>query len=163
MSSYQTIIENLVKKGAKKLADNFVVKGVSVNEKDDYTQVVLTLDKPFEQYVRQEDGTYKKEMSNYLFTSTYSLTGVLKNCTSSFVASHCAKHVNAFEVVLADAKINLLLEEVKEGTDYVNPFASDQSKKKHFDHDTIITHIINVDGLDKEVINEIKRFKLFNA
>lgn len=159
---HSEIIENMIKKGATKLADTFQVLNVNIKEEDTYTRLTLTLDKEFDAMVKQDDGTRKLQKSNVLFTSTYSVAGLMKtNPKLSLAAGHCLEHINAFKAVLAGAKLQLLQEKVKEGTDYVSPFASDQSNKKHYDHDTIITHIIGIDNVNEVILAQITNYILF--
>lgn len=157
----QSVVENLVKNGAKVLADKFTVLNVNLKEEDNHTRMTLTLDNEFEQMVKQDDGTRKLQMSNILFTSTYSVAGLMKQDPAlALAAGHCLEHTNAFKAVLAGAKLTLLQEKVKEGTDYVNPF-SNSDTTTHIDHDTVITHIIGIEGVSPAILAQITNYILF--
>ena len=147
-SSIKTIsqvIKDLLANGCKRIV-NMRVKSAKVTEKDNYTMVSLTLDKPISGYVSDEDGVFEKGETNVIFASTYSLAATLKESDdTAFAANTLVENPKGFEVILAGARIDIIQQEVAADELYVNPFSSrSEDEGEALGHDTIINHIVSI-------------------
>lgn len=138
----KSVIERLTREGAV-LHKDVVVKNVTISKEPNYVRVGLTVDKDLPSYVvDKETGEYVLGTSNVIFTSTYSLSSILKeNDDTAFAANYLVTNPNAFSVLLSRAKLNVLQQNVKAHTEYVNPF---NGATTEFDHDVIIYNIIDI-------------------
>jgi len=126
-----------------------VVKNVNITTFENYVRLGLTLDKPIKGYVAQEDGTYKLGETKVVFISLYSITAIMKQKDDiSFVANHLLANPQAAQVLLSNAKIDLVQQPVKAGETYVNPF-SESGAETVFEHDTIINHLVDFSLTDR--------------
>lgn len=139
------VIKDLLANGCKRIV-NMRVKSAKVTEKDNYTMVSLTLDKPISGYVSDEDGIFEKGETNVIFASTYSLAATLKESDdTAFAANTLVENPKGFEVILAGARIDIIQQEVSADELYVNPFSSrSEDEGEALGHDTIINHVISI-------------------
>lgn len=125
------------------------VRNVNVTAFENYIRLALTLDKPIKGYVAQEDGTYKLGETKIVFISLFSVTAIMKQKEDiSFVANHLLSNPQACQVLLSNAKIDLVQQPVKAGETYVNPF-SESGAETVFEHDTIINHLVDFSLTDR--------------
>jgi len=138
------IIAQLLKNGAKE-EKNVTIKNVTVTPKETYTRLGLTLDKEVKGYRQAEDGTYEEGTTRIIFVSSYSIGALLKeDDDAAFAANHLMTHPDALGMIMSRAKIDIVQQKVEAGSDYKNPFASEDSDSTVFDHDTIINHVVNI-------------------
>lgn len=139
------VIKDLLANGCKRIV-NMRVKSAKVTEKDNYTMVSLTLEKPITGYVSDEDGVFEKGETNVIFASTYSLAATLKESDdTAFAANTLVENPKGFEVILAGARIDVIQQEVSADELYVNPFSSrSEDEGEALGHDTIINHIVSI-------------------
>lgn len=143
MSTLKEAVSTLLKNGAKRV-DNLVVNNVTVTPCEDYVRVALTLDKPVEGYVQQEDGTYSRDETNVIFVSLFSITSMLKeNDEIAFAVNEIVENPKSLQVLLSRAKISILQEDVVAGQERTNPFTGKKDEVIP-DHDAIYNHIVDV-------------------
>lgn len=145
IKTFSQVIKDLLANGYKRIV-NIRVKSAKVTEKDNYTMVSLTLDKPISGYVSDEDGIFEKGETNVIFASTYSLAATLKESDdTAFAANTLVENPKGFEVILAGAHIDIIQQEVSADELYVNPFSSrSEDEGEALGHDTIINHIVSI-------------------
>lgn len=142
------VIAQLLKQGAKQVK-NLTVKNVTVSPQQEYTRLGITLDKEVNGYRVDENGTYVESPVNVIFVSAYSIGSLLRdNDEAAFAANHLMSHPDGLGIILSRAKIDIIQETVISGTEYRNPFASEDSRTTVFDHDTIINHVVNIELSD---------------
>lgn len=139
------IISNLIKSGAKEVRD-LVIKNVTVTPQQEYVRLGITLDTPVDGYQQNKDTReYEAAKVLVIFVSAFSIASLLKDDdNAAFAANHLLTHPEGLGIILSRAKINILQEYVVSGTEYRNPFASEDSKTTVFDHDTIINHVTSI-------------------
>lgn len=139
------IISNLIKNGAKEIK-GLVVKNVTIAPQQEYVRLGITVDTPVDGYQQNKDTKeYEPAKVNVIFVSAYSVASLLKDDdNAAFAANHLLTHPEGLGIVLSRAKIDIIQEPVVSGTEYKNPFASEDSKTTVFDHDTIINHIASI-------------------
>lgn len=142
------VIAQLLKQGAKQVK-NLTVKNVTVTPQQEYTRLGLSLDKEVRGYRDNGDGTYEEGNVNVIFVSAFSVGSILKdNDEAAFAANHLMSHPDGLGIILSRATIDIIQEDVKAGTEYKNPFASDDTKSTVFDHDAIINHVVGINLSD---------------
>lgn len=142
--SYKDKIRNCIADGWTKIS-GLIVKNVTFEERDNYTAVMISLNKPIDGYISKDEGiTYKKGKTNVIFTSTFAIAGMLKeNPDLSYLANILNENPKGLSVILNGAEISILSKEIAAEEVYVNPFTTIEEKEgTAFDHDLIINHII---------------------
>lgn len=143
-SSYEKIVQNLIKQPDNLYYRNVKVKTAKVTKKDEYFMVSLSVVKDLRAMIASEDGTFVEGTRNIIFTTNYTLGGVIKNTDNiSWIANRLVENADVFEAVLAGARIDIINEPIHAGDEYVNPFSSRRDGTK-FEHDTFINHIVGI-------------------
>lgn len=143
-SSYEKIVQNLIKQPDNLYYRNVKVKTAKVTKKDEYFMVSLSVVKDLRAMVVDENGTFIEGTRNIIFTTNYTLGGVIKNTDNiSWIANRLVENADVFEAVLAGARIDIINEPIHAGDEYVNPFSSRRDGTV-FEHDTFINHIVGI-------------------
>lgn len=140
------IIKELMVKGCKRVND-VTVKNVVVEEFDNYVRATLVTREAIDAYVSDDNGaTYHKGKSNNIFSSTFAIAGTLKeNEELSWMANSIIEHPNILNLILNGSKIDVIVEEVAKGEEYINPFTTKVNPEPTtFDNDTIIKYIVDI-------------------
>lgn len=140
------IIKELMAKGCKRVND-VTVKNVVVEEFDNYVRATLVTREGLDAYVSDDNGaTYHKGKSNNIFSSTFAIAGTLKeNEELSWMANSIIEHPNILNLILNGSKIDVIVEEVAKGEEYINPFTTKVNPEPTtFDNDTIIKYIVDI-------------------
>ena len=140
------IIKELMAKGCKRVND-VTVKNVVVEEFDNYVRATLVTREGLDAYVSDDNGaTYHKGKSNNIFSSTFAIAGTLKeNEELSWMANSIIEHPNILNLILNGSKIDVIIEEVAKGEEYINPFTTKVNPEPTtFDNDTIIKYIVDI-------------------
>lgn len=140
------IIKELMAKGCKRIND-VTVKNVVVEEFDNYVRATLVTREGIDAYVSDDNGaTYHKGKSNNIFSSTFAIAGTLKeNEELSWMANSIIEHPNILNLILNGSKIDVIVEEVAKGEEYINPFTTKVNPEPTtFDNDTIIKYIVDI-------------------
>lgn len=141
----KNVVAELIKNGATMVKD-IKIKNVTVTEEEEYCRLGLTINKEVDGYrANVETGSYEPSKTNIVFTSTYAMGAVLKdNDDAAFAANELIDNPKGFQVILSRANITIVQEPVTAGQVYKNPFSSNDSEGRVFDHDTIINHIVDI-------------------
>lgn len=143
-SSYEQIVNNLIKQPDNIYYRNVKVKTAKVTKKDEYFMVSLSVVKDLRAMVANTDGTFVEGSRNIIFTTNYTLGGVIKNTDNiSWIANRLVENADVFEAVLAGSRIDIINEPIHAGDEYVNPFSS-RREGTVFEHDTFINHIVGI-------------------
>lgn len=143
-SSYEQIVNNLIKQPDNIYYRNVKVKTAKVTKKDEYFMVSLSVVKDLRAMIASEDGTFVEGTRNIIFTTNYTLGGVIKNTDNiSWIANRLVENADVFEAVLAGSRIDIINEPIHAGDEYVNPFSS-RREGTVFEHDTFINHIVGI-------------------
>lgn len=143
-TSYEKIVQNLIKQPDNLYYRNVKVKTAKVTKKDEYFMVSLSVVKDLRAMVADENGTFVEGTRNIIFTTNYTLGGVIKNTDNiSWIANRLVENADVFEAVLAGARIDIINEPIHAGDEYVNPFSSRRDGTV-FEHDTFINHIVGI-------------------
>ena len=143
MKDIKQVVAQLQKEGAE-VVKNVVIKNVNIVDKTDYTLVPLTVNKNIKQMVLNDKGEYIEGERNIIFASLYSIGAILSNIEDiAFAKNLIIKNPNMLELVLSYAEIDIILEKVKKGAEYSNPFSS-SDKTSIIANDSIFAHIIDI-------------------
>ena len=137
------VINALLKGGSEKV-NGLKVRNVTISQLDNYVRVSFTCDKKVKRYVDDGTGNFVIGESNVVITSLFAVAAVLRdNDKCSFAVNHILENPKSLELLLSRGSIDVILEPVSAGTEYVNPW-SDNASPVVFDHDTILCHVVNI-------------------
>lgn len=140
------IIKELMARGCKRVND-VTVKNVVVEEFDNYVRATLVTREALDAYVSDDNGvTYHKGKSNNLFSSTFAIAGAMKEDEElSWMANSIIEHPNVLNLILNGSKIDIIIEEVPKGAEYINPFTTKSNPEPTtFDNDTIVKYVVGI-------------------
>lgn len=146
---FHDIIKTLTNAGCKRI-NNLTVKNVTIlqdDPDDDYCRVTLVLRESIDGFVSDDGGnTYHKGKTNNVFTSTFALSGCLKEIPDlAWLGSYIVKNPSCLPLILCGAKVAIIAQEVAKDQKYINPFTTKADPEVTiFEHDTIIRHIIDI-------------------
>lgn len=146
-SSYEEKLKALLADKDNRVYRNIRIRNITKREKTgDWENITLVLDGMIPGYILQEDGTWKKGLTNNLYTTSYAIAGILKeNDDVSSVANKVAEHPEMIPLVLNGATISVVQTDVAKDEPYIFPFSTRERKEKYTrDHDWIANNIFNV-------------------
>lgn len=158
-STYEAIVQNLIKADGNEYYRNLKVKTAKVTEMENYFMVNLTVNRPIRAMVADSNGVFKEGTRNIIFSSNFALGGVIKNTESiAWIGNSLVENARVFEAIMAGATIDVVSQPVKAGQLYHNPFSTRNNETK-MSNDTFINHIvaIRVSGETSEDIRDAKR------
>lgn len=158
-STYEAIVQSLIKADGNEYYRNLKVKTAKVTEMENYFMVNLTINRPIRAMVADENGVFKEGSRNIIFSSNFALGGVIKNTESiAWIGNSLVENAKVFEAIMAGATIDVISQPVKAGQLYHNPFSTRNNETK-MSNDTFINHIvaIRVSGETSEDIRDAKR------
>lgn len=158
-STYEKIVQGLIKADGNEYYRNIKVKTAKVTEMENYFMVNLTINRPIRAMVADENGVFKEGSRNIIFSSNFALGGVIKNTESiAWIGNSLVENAKVFEAIMAGATIDVISQPVKAGQLYHNPFSTRNNETK-MSNDTFINHIvaIRVSGETSEDIRDAKR------
>lgn len=141
--TFKAICKSLIDNDSTKVQS--VIRNINVTEKDNYTMVSFTLGNKVDAFVSEDEGaTYKRGMSNIIYTSLYAVVGTLKEDEElSWMANIILAKPALLNLIFNGAKITFIQQLVGSGEEYTNPFTNQTNPEATvFDHDVIINHVI---------------------
>lgn len=144
--SFNEIIKDMMANGCQRFND-VIVKNVLSEEFDNYTRVTLVAKDGLPAFVSDDNGaSYHEGKSNNIFTSTFAIAGSLKEDEElSWMANTVIDHPNVLNLILNGSKVDVLVQRVASGEEYINPFTTKSNPTPTtFDNDTIIKYVIKV-------------------
>lgn len=138
---FKDVVKELIKAHGRPIKR--IIKNVNHEVLDTYTRVSFTLREPVKAY-QYKDDEFVLTGSNVIFTSIYAIAGMLKEDDDlAFLANDVITNPKLLNLLAVTGQAEIIQQEVKEGEEYVNPFASNPEPTT-FDHDVIINHIISL-------------------
>lgn len=140
------VVAELMADGCKRFT-GIRVRSAKTTEKEIYTMVSLSLDKPVPGYVANPDtGIFEMSETVVVFASSYSLASILKESDeTAWAANQLVTNPKGLEVILAGAKVDIIQQEVAADELYKNPFSNSTNEGEAIGHDTIINHIVKIE------------------
>ena len=147
MINFNDAVASLRKAGAT--SENVTIMNVTVKDCDNWTKIVLTLNREVMGYVADAEGNWTLGKTRVVSTSLYSIAGVLKNTDDTrAIASYVVDHPTSLQILLSGAKGELLQEEIAANATYTNHFTGEEVENES-DHDSIFNHLVSVALSDK--------------
>lgn len=153
----EVVKKELIAQGAKEVK-NVTVKNVTVTQFDDWCRIALTLNDEITGFVKDGNDEFSKGKVDIIFTSTFSISSILKEYDeTAFAADYLRDNPEALKIILSRSTIDIIQEEVEEGTEYINPFSTSRNATV-FEHNTIINHIVGIKLSEKalKVLDKIE-------
>lgn len=149
MINFNDAVAALRKSGAN--SEHVTIVNVTVTTLDKWTRIGLALNNEVNGAVIDEENNWSIGKTRFVFLSLFSILDLLKNTDETLaIASHIANHPSALQVILVGAKIELLQQEVKAHSTYVNAFTGEEAEHDS-DHDSIFNHIVSIDFSEKAI------------
>lgn len=109
----QEVIASLIKNGAK--SENVTVKNTKVKVLDKYARCRVVLNKQVDGYVQQDDLSYKLDKVDVVFLSLFNVVNALRDTEYDVVIDHILDNPQSAVVLLKDADLTLVEQQVKAG------------------------------------------------
>lgn len=139
--SFNQICRNLLKDKNNKRYNGLVIKKISFDEKANFTQVNITLNKKVpstSQYA--VDGKHKT-----IYLNTFALASVVKEMPFAWIAQHIIDEPEIMEQFFTGATVDILQQVVPESEEYVNPFSTASEKTAvTWTEDRIIDYVVSI-------------------
>lgn len=163
MKSFETVSAELKKVKANNVVTT-TVRNVNVTDMTTWQRVSITLNTPVKGYVADEEGNYSEGEVNVIFVSSYSIIAAFRNNPkAAFASNYIAEHPNCLQVLLSNAKIEIVQEAVTEGQEYTNPWSSNPTPTP-IEHDSYYNHITSImelSDISVELLKELARMIMF--
>ena len=142
MKKFKDVVASLKREGARECKSH--IKSVSFTDKDDYTQVNLSLVEEVEGYVLQEDGSYAKGNTNIVSMPVGVLRRTLRENEDFFgLDREVLCDASIAKMILAGAEVTILCEDVAEAETHSDPFA-ENGEEKVVEHTTIYHYVVDL-------------------
>lgn len=139
--SFAQICRDILKDKNNKRWNGLVIKRISFDEKANYTQVNITLNKKIpstSQYA--VDGKHKT-----LYTNTFAIASVIRELPFAWLASHVIDEPECMEQILTGATIDIIQVFTPENEGFVNPFSTKANHDVYVsEEDTIRDFVVNI-------------------
>ena len=145
------VIKELISSGNAKRIDGLTVRNVVAKEFDTHALLTFVVKEYVIGDVRSvEEDAFGQPIINLgkthnVQTSSYAVAGVMKDSPKMAIfASDVVSNPNVANMLFAGAKIDVIMQFVAAGEEYVNPFASN-AEPTTFERDKMIHHIVRLE------------------
>lgn len=168
VKTFDSVVRTISAKKGNKLFKGLSVKTISYDRDRSEYSVCITLRNYIPGYVvaTDENGEryYKLGKTNQIWTTVFAIAAVIKECTKyAWVGKKMTDDPESINGILSilcsDATIDIVRQPVEEGEEYVNPF-SRNGEPTSFDHDTIMTHLVNFKFDTEEAVPIIRQMAM---
>lgn len=150
--SREDIVKELLASGKCRLLKGLTVKNVVATQFDTHALLTFVVKEVVIGDVRdkEEVDTFGQPVvrlgkTHNVQTSSYAVSGVMKDTPKTAIfATKVVDDPQFANLLFAGGRIDVLMQYVKEGEEYVNPFASN-AEPVTFDRDKMIHHIVKVE------------------
>lgn len=158
--SREDIIKELLASGTCRRINNLTVKNVVATEFDTHALLTFVVKEFVIGDVADAGNTdafgqqvFKLGKTHNVQTSSFAVAGVMKDTPKTAVfATELVDNPSIANLLFAGGKIDVILQYVAAGEEYVNPFASN-AESRVFERDKMIHHIVKLElgevGIDK--------------
>lgn len=103
-----------------------VVNDLTTSKKGyDFYPVTITLEKPIPCYLPDDNGNYELKESTLVYTSVDILSAVMREDKSlAGIVNSISKSPSVIELLLTDADVEILQQDIPANTKFVNPFST---------------------------------------
>lgn len=157
MINFNDAVASLRKAGAKSYTD-LVIKNVTVVDCKNWTRIGLTLNREVDGPVVDSEGNWTMGKTRIVFISLYSILSTLKNTNDTIaITGHIADYPTSLQVILNGATVELLQQNVKAHSTYVNHFTGEETEYD-CDHDSLFNHLVSVE-LSEKGLNAVEKIE----
>lgn len=143
-NSFKDVVNSILKNGGKK--STVTVKNCTWGGENAPYRISLTVRETVKGFVRDNEGNGEVKDTNLVFISLFAISAALKEMPSyAWLGNVITNKPKVAEILLSNAKIDILQTIETEGTEYVNPFSANKEPQAPFQHDTVITHPIRIE------------------
>lgn len=138
------IIRELITDGWKRLR-NLPIRNVRITEMDNYTRLCFITNNPIIPHYRanEETGEWELVNDNKIFTSLYSVIGVMRDDTElSVVCNAILENPTTITALVGGGQLDIIYKEFNEGDIFNNPFTN--SGEVVFDHDIVVVIVTGI-------------------
>lgn len=152
VKSREDIIKELLASGKCKLVKNLNVKNVVATQFDTHALLTFVIKEIVIGDVRDKEEVdafgqpvVRLGKTHNVQTSSYAVSGVMKDTPKTAVfATKVVDSPDFANLLFAGGKVDVLMQYVKAGEEYINPFASN-AEPTTFDRDKMIHHVVKVE------------------
>lgn len=160
VKSREDIIKELLASGTAKRLNNLNIKNVAVKEYDTHALLTFVVKEWVIGNVADGDNVdafgqqlFKLGKTHNVQTSSFAVAGVMKDAPKTAVfAPEIVDSPKTANLLFAGGKLDVILQYVAAGEEYINPFASN-AEATVFERDMMIHHIVRLElgevGIDK--------------
>lgn len=145
------VIKELIASGAAKRINGLTVRNVVAKEFDSHALLTFVVKEYVIGDVRSaEEDAFGQPIINLgkthnVQTSSYAVAGVMKDSPKMAIfASDVVNNPNVANMLFAGAKIDVVMQFIAAGEEYVNPFASN-AEPTTFERDKMIHHVVRLE------------------
>lgn len=156
--NYSDIIKAEVAKPNVTRYDKIKVKNVKCERMDEYVRITFVIDKAIPAYVLQDDGTYKIGTSTNIFSSSYAISGMLKEYEeqawlANEILEACDraneedsdKPLGIINLLFNGSTISIISTHVEANTPYINPFTTQEDPEPYMsDNNFFANNVIKI-------------------
>ena len=142
---WQEAIKKLMRSGKCMRFNDIIIKNSKYEFFDEYTRVTLTVKAHLPAFV-SDNGVFHEGTSNIIYTSTNAIACVFKeDVILSWMSSSIIEHPHIIPLLLNGSTIDVIVQKVAKGEEYINPFATKEDPMPtKFDDDVFVKYIVNV-------------------
>lgn len=142
---WKEAIKKLMRSGKCMRFNDIIIKDSKYEYFDKYTRVTFTVRALLPTFV-SDNGVFHEGTSNIIYTSTNALACVFKeDVMLSWMSSSIIEHPHIIPLLLNGSTIDVIVQKVAKGEEYINPFAAKENPKPTiFDDDIFVKYIVNV-------------------
>lgn len=142
MKKFKEVVANLKKEGAKEVTTH--IKSITFTDKDDYTQVNISLVEEIPGFVPNDDGTYSKGETDIISMPAGVLRRMLREKEMFYgLDKEVLSSASIAKMILVGSELKLLCEEVTHDQTHSDPFA-EKSKEKVVENDSIYHYPVDI-------------------
>lgn len=138
------VVAQLLKEGAVK--EQVTIKSCSDYTKNDIARLRIVLSKSVRGIVADpETGEMTIGDTDTIFVSVSSIAAVLgENPDTAAIKKWVKEKPSSLEIILTNASIDVVSEDVKGDVAYVNPFSDDATAKDPKGYDSVYHHVVKI-------------------
>lgn len=142
MKKFKDVVASLKKEGATEVTTH--IKSITFTEKDDYTQVNISLVEEIPGFVRNDDETYSKGETNIISMPAGVLRRMFREKEMFYgLDKEILSSAGIAKMILVGSELKVLCEEVTHDEMHSDPFA-ENGEEKQVENDSIYHYPVDI-------------------